>query len=54
MSKNKKNKSYHIKNNYKKYVSVNGNYFWAKDKKDAKEYCKQMNLVIGDLDEKKE
>tara|TARA_R110000824_G_scaffold292946_1_gene481377 strand:+ start:22 stop:186 length:165 start_codon:yes stop_codon:yes gene_type:complete len=54
MSKNKKNISYHIKNNYKKYSSVNGYQFWAKDKQDAKEYCNQMNWVIGNLNEKKE
>jgi|TARA_R110000787_G_scaffold174815_1_gene287367 hypothetical protein len=54
MSKDKKNASYHIKNNYKKYVSVNGYKFWAKDKEDARKYCKQMNWVIGDLSEKEE
>tara|TARA_R110002020_G_scaffold439831_2_gene650380 strand:+ start:123 stop:284 length:162 start_codon:yes stop_codon:yes gene_type:complete len=45
----KKSKSYHIKHNYKRFTSSNGYKFWAKDLKDAKEYCKIMNLVIGEL-----
>ena len=44
---------YHIKNNYKRFKSTNGYLFWAKDKQDAFDYCKQMNLVLGDLDETK-
>lgn len=52
MSKKQINE-YHIKNNYKRFKSTNGYLFWAKDKQDAFDYCKQMNLVLGDLDETK-
>jgi len=49
MTKNKKNIPYHIKHNYKQFNSVNGYTFWAKDKEDAKKYCKLLNLVLGNL-----
>ena len=49
----KKTIPFHIKHNYKKYKSVNGYSFWARDDNDAKLYCKQMNWVIGDLEQKK-
>mgnify|MGYP003135117427 CR=1 FL=1 len=47
----RKEKAFHIKHNYKRFKSVEGYKFWAKDKKDAKEYCKFMNWVLGELDE---
>jgi hypothetical protein len=53
MAKNKKS-AFHVKNKYKRFKSVNGNNFWARDNKDAKDYCNLMNWVLGDLDEKKE
>ena len=51
---NKKEKAFHIKHGYKRFKSVDGYRFWAKDKKDAEEYCNFMNWVFGGLDEKKE
>ena len=53
MAKNKKNTLYHIKHNYKKFKSINGYTFWAKNKDDAKDYCQSMNLVLGGLVEEK-
>tara|TARA_R100001082_G_scaffold102368_2_gene72416 strand:- start:706 stop:873 length:168 start_codon:yes stop_codon:yes gene_type:complete len=52
MGKNKKS-AFHIKHNYKRFQSTNGYKFWAKDSKDAREYCNLMNLVLGVLDENK-
>jgi len=45
----KKNKPYHIKHNYKRFTSSNGYKFWAKDLKDAQDYCKMMSGAIGEL-----
>ena len=45
----KKSKSYHIKHNYKRFTSSNGYKFWAKNKKDAEQYCKMMSWVVGGL-----
>jgi len=54
-SMSKKNKSpFHIKHNYKRFKSVNGYKFWARDIRDARDYCNLMNWVLGGLDEKKE
>ena len=50
MTKSKKNTPYHIKHNYKKFKSVSGYTFWAKNEEDAKEYCQLMKLVLGDFD----
>jgi hypothetical protein len=51
----KKNKPYHIRHNYKRFTSANGYKFWAKDLKDAEEYCKMMSWIIGGLvEEEKE
>ena len=52
MAKNKKS-AFHIKHNYKRFKSVNGYKFWAKDLKDAQDYCKMMSDVIGELIEEK-
>ena len=45
----KRSRPYHIKHDYKRFTSSNGYKFWARDLKDAKEYCKMMNLVIGEF-----
>ena len=46
MAKNKKS-AFHIKNGYKRFKSSNGYKFWAKDIKDAEEYCIMMNWVLS-------
>tara|TARA_R100000458_G_C8220749_1_gene205188 strand:+ start:295 stop:459 length:165 start_codon:yes stop_codon:yes gene_type:complete len=54
MKKKNKKQPYHMKHEYQRFQSVNGYKFWAKNRKDATEYCKMMNWVIGDLVEEKE
>ena len=49
MKKKNKKQPYHMKHDYQRFQSVNGYKFWAKNRKDATEYCKMMNWVIGDL-----
>ena len=49
MKKNNKKLPYHINHDYQRFQSVNGYKFWAKNKKDAEQYCKMMSWVIGGL-----
>ena len=50
--KNNKKQPFHIRHNYKRYISTNGYKFWAKDEEDANSYCKRMEWKLKGLYEK--
>ena len=50
--KKKKSIPFHVAHNYKQWDSAEGYKFWAKDKEDAKLYCRHMGWsedVEGDF-----
>ena len=49
--KKKKDIPFHVAHNYKQFDSEQGYKFWAKDKEDAKLYCKKMQWTVGSLRE---